>query len=435
MFSKKVSLFVCSFLSLMLITNLFAIPVYGEDLPYTENGVEVNNGELIYLIAQANGIKLKSANSSNLFDVLYNSYNTFKSYTPNIVDDLKGFIVKGINGYLNVSKNVYNSVVRFLRERLYLYRLPSSSSINLYPINSQVEFSRVWGDYSFNGKLDDGSFYYSMTSVGNDRNWSKIKCYKDGNFVCTFESSSPVYTVSLGGDAYFVSQHPTVLTIKGIDNRNRPVVLPITLNRESNAYDSIVYYTTAFASEYPVYYLGSGSITNSSSVSSFNLLFKSLPSEIKFIFSNDFDVNNIHSSSSNVTITNIYFNETTNNITINNNGTQVPIDDNVQSDVIAPTVPDVKPYNVVIDLNDIDTIQNYHNDVDQNINDFLIQFNDNLNKIDTNCYSLSSCAINGLKSVGNAVNDITGYSDKGMNSEFVLLICLFLLLGILFTIL
>ena len=289
------------------------------------------------------------------------------------------------------------------------------------------------------GKLEEVGSRTIYKYVGANDSNSRYDCSKPGS--CRWSSTKNVYVFNESRNRfYFVSLSPNVnfkfeaynKTTGQVDTREYSIK-----DNSFTRYGVTIYYSfySFDYNSYPFYFNGLLYSYPNFDLYSIAYLFSESTIEPTVTYVNNFNINNIHSSSSNVTITNIYYNETTNNITINNNGTQEPIDDNVQGDVVAPTVPNIKPYDVVVDLNNIDTINNYHNTLDTNINDFLVQFNDNLNKIDTNCFSLTSCAINGLKSVGNAVNDITGYSEKGMNSDIVLLICLFLLLGILFTIL
>lgn len=436
MFRKKISIFVCSFLCLMLFTNLFALPVFGEDYPYTEDGEPVTGGQLIYLVAQANGIKLTSDNPKSTYDVLLDSYDYYKSYTKGLASDLIGYVKKGIDGYLSVGSAVYNSICTFLRGYLYPNGylttgfVPKTSRGGQFNTYDSLDFLFDFDKHQLSS-IRKGRIMWGWGS-GNSPYSCKTGCYFDKPvyvFIYKFSTGQPVFTLA--------SLKPVSVNFHYTSSD-----LPVKSNYDVTHkvfYKDFECYIGGSYSTYDPVFDNNTYVINPFSDSNKNLIpfllslgRYDLPT---VSYSPTFNEYNINNSITNVTITNIYYNTTTNNITINNNGTQQPIDDNIKSDVIAPTVPNIKPENTVTTLNDIDTINKYHNDMDLQVNDFLIQFNDNLNKIDTNCYSLTSCAINGLKSVGSAVNDITGYSDKGMNSDFVLLICLFLLLGILFTIL
>lgn len=460
MFSKKVSLFVIPFLCIMIIANLFVLPIYANDrsLDYVDydNPVgEVKEGELIYLIAQANGIKFYDSSSSNLFSALANAYKKYQSYNPvlTVLEKLVGTFYKVLNStknsFLNVSNEVYNDVTNFLRNSFGVNGIGDVNSFTLKPL----PYNNFSGGTSFNSNIfyiyPDNSLKLSYVSSSKD-------LYVDSKSYC---KDSDNHSRCLYGGDYNTSKTFLFFSNRGF-NRVFIVASPVAFthleftyiyngslkieSRNSSHYTDglfdfyyVVFSSGLYNTQYPLLYPGCFHVNNTDNTSAL------LPDIARIFFLYNFDfgvnyapdynVNNIVSSSSTVVINNVTI--VNNNVVINNNGTDVPIDDNVKDTVVAPTPPDVKPYDVTVDLNNIDVINKYHNDMELKVNDFLIQFNDNLNKIDTNCYSLTSCAINGLKLVGNVVNDITGYSEKGMNSDIVLLICLFLLLGILFTIL
>lgn len=439
MFSKKISLFVLPFLCFMLITNLFSVPVYCQDLPYTEDGVEVKDGELIYLVAQANGIKF-TGSSKDVYKYLINGYRHFGSFVTNLVSDLTGFVKKGVDGYLNINKDIYNSIILFLRDYFYPYGYISSNSFQLYSLTGVKDYYFSLREYKpyTNVTLPSNKHLYVYDRLKGEQTNGLVNPHFDCSQTnaCRWYSTAPVYVFYRSGDPIAVSlTKDTKIKFDGVNFANGKTLSYEFKTKYSHSNYGVTIYYCLGDRKQPWMYPGVLFSSPSLSYDDICYLLSIVDVQPTVNYIQNFNINNLHSTTNNVTITNIYFNETTNNITINNNGTQQPIDDNVQSDVIAPTVPNVKPTNSVDTLNNIDTIHNYHNSIDKNVNDFLIQFNDNLNKIDTNCYNLTSCAINGLKSVGNAVNDITGYNDKGMQSDIVLLICLFLLLGILFTIL
>lgn len=463
MFCKKISLFVVPFLCFMFIANLFAVPLYADDrsldhVDYDSPVGEVKGGELIYLIAQANGIKFYDSSSSNLFNTLANAYKKYQSFNPvlTVLEKLVGTFYKVFdstkNSFLNVSNEVYNDVTNFLRNSFGTYGIGDVNSFTLKPLPT----GNFHGGYEFSKNI---KYLYPkeslklsyVTSTDDIYTGRSDYCVYDNDVsnkaMCGFEgdfnkSNTFLFTSNYGSTHVYLVASPkpfTNLRFTYIHNESLKIESRPINHYTDGLFDFYYssFYSTPYGFQYPLLYPGAYHVNKTDDS---NTLAKYV-SELFFLYNFDFgvtyapnyNINNLVSSSSTVVINNVTI--VNNNVVINNNGTDVPIDDNVKDTVVAPTPPDIKPYDVTVDLNNIDVINKYNNDIDLKVNDFLIQFNDNLNKIDTNCYSLTSCAINGLKSVGNAVNDITGYSSKGMNSDFVLLICLFLLLGILFTIL
>lgn len=447
MFSKKISLFVVPFLSIMILANLFVIPIYADDFPTDEPIGNINEGELIYLIAQANGIKLTGDKQSviNGLNKDYSRYQSFNKFLPSL-KNLIGTIYRTYKGttYFNCFSNVYNAIANYLRNSLVPFGYNVSNDYNL--VSLRTGFNE--GGYQYNGLY---SFYPFLgdgrLALGRDFNYSRNNCglnLESQPAGCSYESNGlndKIYLFYDNTNYYFASKVKVdkLILHHYYDSNTKLFSYNILQFRQfslSNGYYMLTVPRVS-SNDYPYLYKGAYMIYKKPS--SLNIyetiayLLNNYNYGFDINYSQDFNISNIYSSTTNVVINNI--NIVNNNVVINNNGTDVPIDDTYKDTTVTPMDPEFKPVKPINDLYNIDTIDNIHNDMEVTINDFLTQFNDNLNKIDTNCYSLTSCAINGLKSVGNSINDVTGFTEKGMNSDIVLLICLFLLLGILFTIL